>query len=84
VSVNSSSTVFDALRSAAASKNLELEYKNYPGMGILVTKIGDSKNGAKGAYWQYWINGAYATVSADNTFLHPNDLVEWKLTSSAQ
>ena len=84
VSINSSSTVFDALRSAVDAKNLELEYKTYPGMGILVTKIGDSKSGAGGAYWQYWINGVYATVSADNAPLHPNDVVEWKLTSSAQ
>jgi hypothetical protein len=83
-SINASSTVFDALRSATAERNLALEYKTYPGMGVLVTKIGDSKSGASGAYWQYWINGVYATVSADNALIHSNDVVEWKLTSSAQ
>lgn len=84
VSINASSTVFDALRAATTDKNMELEYKTYPGMGVLVTKIGDAKGGVGGAYWQYWVNGAYATVSADNAQIHSNDLVEWKLTSSAQ
>lgn len=84
VSINESSTAFDVLRAAAAAKNLALEHKTYPGMGVLVTRIGDGRNGAGGAYWQYWINGAYATVSADNAAIHPNDVLEWRLTSSAQ
>jgi hypothetical protein len=79
-----SGTVLDAIKAFAAQNNLALETKTYPGMGTLVTRIGESKNGASGAYWQYWINGVYATSSADNAAVHPGARSEWKFSDSAQ
>lgn len=77
-------TVLDAIRDFAAENSLAFETKTYPGMGILVIRVGDSKNGAGGAYWQYWMNGKYATSAADSVAVHPGDSIEWKFSDSAQ
>ena len=79
-----SSTAFDVLRAAAELQNVALEYKVYPGMGVLVTQIGNGKNGDGGAYWQYWVNGAYAQVAADQMAVKAGDKIEWKLAASEQ
>lgn len=84
VNVASSATVFDALKSAAMQENVALDYKTYPGMGILVTKIGDKANGTGKAYWQFWLNGVYSQKSADQTPVKAGDKVEWKFSSSQE
>lgn len=78
------STVFSLLQSATASSGVAFAYKDYPGMGYLVTKIGDKTNGAGEVYWQYWINGAYAEKSADQQPIHNGDIIDWKFTASQQ
>lgn len=82
--IAASGAVLDVTRSFAEKNGLALETKTYPGMGTLVTRIGESKNGAGGAYWQYWVNGNYATVSADNATVRPGDQIEWKFSNSEQ
>jgi hypothetical protein len=46
-----------------------------------VTKIGDKVNGEDNRYWQYFINGAYAQVGADQYKLKNGDAVEWKFSA---
>ena len=84
VSVSATSTVFSTLQSLAANSGISLAFREYPGVGYLVTKIGDMTNGAGGAYWQYWVNGVYAQESADHTPVHGGDNVLWKFASSQQ
>jgi hypothetical protein len=84
VPVFGTSTVFSVLQSATASSGVAFAYKDYPGMGYLVTKIGDKMNGTGEAYWQYWINGAYAEKSADQQLVHSGDVIDWKFTASQQ
>lgn len=79
-----SGTVLDAIQVFAETNNLSFEIKTYSGMGTLVTRLGEKKNGAGGAYWQYWMNGIYATSSADNVAVRPGDRIEWKFSDSAQ
>lgn len=84
VSVPAGATVFDALKSAAVQENVALDYKTYPGMGILVTKIGAKMNGTSKAYWQFWLNGVYSQKSADQTPVKAGDKVEWKFSSAQE
>jgi hypothetical protein len=78
VPIYATSTVFGMLQSATASSGIAFAYRTYPGMGYLVTKIGNRTNGIGGAYWQYWINGVYAQESADHAPVHAGDTVNWK------
>jgi hypothetical protein len=82
VAATETSTVFSVLELAAASSGIALSYKNYPGMGYLVTKIGDKTNGADSAYWQYWVNNNYATQGADQHIVNPGDAILWKFTAT--
>ena len=77
-------TVFDLLE--VCSKNeknsFELEYQLFPGLGVLITKIGDKENGQDDKYWQYWVNNEYSEVGADSYQLKDGDFVEWKFIKS--
>ncbi len=84
VSIIAASTVFSVVQVAAANAGLAFNYKVYPGTGILITEIGDKINGVGGAYWQYWVNGVYATEGADHTAVHAGDRIAWKFTASQQ
>ena len=72
---------FELLRETLAENNVPFEYKLYPGMGNLVIRIGDLKNGTDSRYWQYFVNGAYVPVGADAYFPNPGDVITWQFMS---
>jgi len=74
-------TVLEILRKLAAENSLVLEVKNFEGIGSMITKIGDKANGQENKYWQYFINGAYAQIGADQYKLKDGDAVEWKFSA---
>ena len=76
-------TPFEALETACTITGWEIEYKNYS-YGHLVTSVNGKTNGNGGAYWQYWVNGDYASVSSDSFALSDEDSVVWSFTSSGQ
>lgn len=76
--ITATTTVFSLLQYASTNPTLTLEYRSYPGMGTLITRIGAATNGAGGKYWQFWVNGVYAQKSADNVLVHAGDRVEWR------
>ncbi len=45
--------------------------------GVFVTSINGSVNGDGGRYWQYWVDGVYASVGSDHMAIHDGDLVAW-------
>ncbi|MBI2633979.1 MAG: DUF4430 domain-containing protein [Parcubacteria group bacterium] len=55
-----------------------IEYKEYSGLGVLITRIGSKSNGEEDKYWQYLVNGEFAKVGADSYILGAGDIVEWK------
>ncbi len=72
-------TVFDLLKKVTEENNLEFSYKEYPDMGALIESIDNIKNDFKiNKWWQYWVNGQYATQASDKYELKNGDLVEWK------
>ncbi len=76
-------TVWQIMQQALTENEIALEYDDYGGeLGILITKIGDKKNGEDGRYWQYWINGKYAKVGVSNYLMKAGDVVEWKFTDN--
>src|SRR3989338_7953831 len=65
------------------NKGIALEYDDYGReLGVLITKIGDKKNGEDGKYWQYFVNGEYAKVGVSQYGLKAGDAVEWKFTDN--
>jgi len=58
-------TVFDVLNSTA-----NITYTQYP-FGVFIESINGVANNAdnRGYYWQYWVNGHLAPVSADHYIL---------------
>jgi len=73
-------TAFNALLEAGA----EVEYKVYPGMGVLVTSINGVRNNETIAnhWWLYYVNGALAPLASDKYYLSPGDVVTWNYTTS--
>ncbi|MBI5135509.1 DUF4430 domain-containing protein [Candidatus Uhrbacteria bacterium] len=74
-------TVLQAVIAALAAKEITVETKEYKGIGTMVTKIGPVQNGET-KYWQYWVNGRYPAVGADQYLLKSGDVVEWKFTGA--
>src|SRR3989344_5335623 len=46
-------------------------------------ELAAKNNSAEGGYWQYWINGNYASVGASEYLLKPGDKIEWKFSKSS-
>lgn len=78
VSFAPDTTALSLLAEVAKEMEFELGTKEYTGMGVLVEKIGDIKNGVDGKYWHYYINGKLAPVGASDYMLQANDGIEWK------
>ncbi len=76
-------TPFEALENACALAGWDMDYENYS-YGRLVTSVNGVTNGEGGAYWQYWVNDEYATVSSDSYRLSEGDIVVWSFSSSMQ
>ncbi len=72
------------LARALKKENTEIKTKEYSGLGTLVVKIGNKENGGGNAYWQYWVNNRHAEVGADQYVVKPDDVIEWKFTTSGE
>ncbi len=77
-------TVFDLLKTCAEDKDepFQLEYDDYPSLGVLIKQIGDRVSGQDNRYWQYWVNNNFAQVGASQFKLNNNNTVEWKFIKS--
>ncbi len=49
--------------------------------GVFVTAINGTTNGQDGKWWQYWVDGAYATIGADHYALKTGDTVLWRFSN---
>lgn len=83
VELGEEKTVFDLLKKVTEENNLEFSFREYPDLGVLIESIDSAKNNFENnKWWQYWVNGQYATKGADKYELKNNDLVEWKYIKS--
>ena len=73
--------LFDALKIATMREGIEMKFKEYPGMGVLVESIGSSKNGTGGKYWQFFVNGKYSNEGASSYEIKSGDVIEWKFSN---
>lgn len=78
IEINKNANLLDTMKSALAADNIPLEYKEYAGLGALVTKIGDKSNGTGASYWQYWVNNKRPDVGASSYQPKNGDIIEWK------
>lgn len=76
-------TVFALLREASIALGLGLVWRNYswPWNAVFVEEIEGRRNGVDDMWWQYWVNGDYGDVAADQKALSDGDFVLWWYTS---
>jgi hypothetical protein len=62
----------------ASQETVEIQMKEYTGMGRLVTGIGKFANGdEEERYWQFCVNGYFSTQGIDDVMLASGDQVAW-------
>jgi len=71
-------TAFGFTERISGENNLNFAYEEYAGLGVLVSEIGDKKNGEEEKYWQYWTDGVSPEVGAGNYKIQKGDVIEWK------
>ena len=77
-------TLFQLMQHIAAQHNIPFAYKNYSGLGALITQIGADTNGTGGRYWQYLVNNTLSSVGASSYIPRTNDVIEWKFITTQQ
>jgi hypothetical protein len=63
--------------------SINLVFKDYGAMGVLVEQLGSRKNGTENKYWQYFVNDVQPMVGADKYVLQDRDRVEWRFVKSS-
>src|SRR3989344_7748947 len=76
--------LFILTRNKLSEEGIDVAYETFTGLGELITRIGDKRNGTGGKYWQFWVNGAYSQVGASSYIPRVGDVIEWKFTPSQQ
>jgi len=78
IEINNNANLLEIMKNKLAAENIPFEYKEYAGLGALVTKIGDKSNGTGTSYWQYWVNNKMPPVGASSYQPRADDIIEWK------
>ena len=75
-------TPFSLLKEASARLGFPVDevYYTLPS-AVFVTAINGTANGQGGLYWQYWVDGVYGSVAADQMPLSNGDQVAWRFTT---
>ena len=76
-------SLFAVLERIMAQNSIAFKYKNYGGeLGVFIIQIGDKKNGDDGnKFWQYTVNGVYASVGASHYTVQQGDVISWYFTN---
>jgi len=70
----------DSVLTLLEKSGVALEKRNFPGVGVFIEAINGVHNTGN-YYWQFWVNGEYATVGASQYALQHGDQVLWKRTN---
>ena len=70
----------DSVLTLLEKSGVALEKRNFPGVGVFIEAINGVHNTGN-YYWQFWVNGEYATVGASQYALRNGDEVLWKRTN---
>lgn len=62
--------------------DLNLELKEYSGLGVLVQGMVGMTNGEGNRYWQYEVNGVMPQVGASQYVLEEGDFIKWTFERS--
>ena len=77
-------TVYDLLLECADRFNFTVKASYWPSYSsVFVESVGGVENGENNRFWQYYVNGKYASVGCSKYCLHDNDVVEWKFEQPA-
>lgn len=68
----------------AVDPAMQLQTKDYAGLGTLVEGMGSLHNGAGGNYWQYKVNDVMPQIGAGAYVLHDSDAVNWYFGASQE
>ena len=84
INVTGSTTLFALTEELTKNNNLAFETKEYKGLGVLIEKIGEKKNGVGNRYWPYWVNNVSVQVGAGEYQVKAGAVIEWKFIPYAQ
>ena len=83
ISIEKDETILQILEKLNYSDSqLQLKFKSYGDLGVLIEAMGGQTNGADGNYWQYTVNGVAPMVGAGKYNLKNSDTVEWQFKPS--
>lgn len=75
-------TVLSFLLEAGESRGFAVEWSHWESLtAAKVDAIKGLRDGQGGLYWQYWVNGEYGDVGADQYVLEDDDHVVWRFTT---
>lgn len=79
-SITEGDTLFSVLDKVTKEQKVEFIYKDYGGdLGVFINSL-NGKAGSKDKWWQYWVNGKYATVGVSGYKPQAGDVIEFRLT----
>lgn len=85
ISILSNTTLLELLQTQnAEDSELQLDTKEYAGLGTLIESMYGYKNGTDGKYWQYKVNDVMPQIGADKYILKPGDAVQWFFGASQE
>jgi len=84
LTVGGNENLMQLMQDVTGDNHITFLYKDYSGLGALITQIGGKKNGDGSRYWQYWVNNKMAAVGASSYIVQPGDVIEWKFAPSKQ
>ena len=75
-------SLLDITTALAKQENWQFAAEDYGDLGILVTQIGDKKNGQDQQYWQFYANDKMPMLSVDKYLPRASDHLQWKFQIS--
>lgn len=72
------STVYDAMKTLARAYAIDVQFKEFSGLGAMVQSIGGVANDTRAnKFWIYYINGALAKAGVSFIKINSNDVIKW-------
>jgi len=74
--------IFELTEALANQQNWIFTFDDYGDMGILISQIGEQKNGQDQKYWQFFVDDKQPQISVEKYYPEPGKTIEWKFIKS--
>lgn len=78
LNVPKESTVYDAMKILSRAYNLDVQFKEFSGLGAMVQSIGGVESDTHAnTFWIYYINGSLAKAGISSVKINSHDVIKW-------